>query len=69
MNKASPVDLRKCLEAANILAMIGVRFVPIPVETEEEFQALSHQLAAKLEKMACEAEQSEGAADGHKKIT
>lgn len=43
-----------------MLAMIGVRFVPIPVETEEEFQVLSHRLATRLEKMACEAEQSEG---------
>ena len=62
MNKASPVDLRKCLEAANMLAMIGVRFVPIPVETEEAFKTLSHQLAARLEQMACEAEKFEGAA-------
>lgn len=36
MNKASPVDLRKSLEIANHLAHIGIRFVPIPVATEEE---------------------------------
>ncbi|VFS57476.1 Protein of uncharacterised function (DUF1382) [Raoultella planticola] len=29
------VDLRKCLEAAHGLAHIGIRFVPIPVATEE----------------------------------
>ena len=40
MNRASPVDLRKCLEAAHGLAHIGIRFVPIPVATDEEFQAL-----------------------------
>ncbi|WP_368569668.1 DUF1382 family protein, partial [Enterobacter roggenkampii] len=38
MNRASPVDLRKSLEIANNLAHIGIRFVPIPVATEEEFQ-------------------------------
>ncbi|HBX8243695.1 TPA: DUF1382 family protein, partial [Klebsiella pneumoniae] len=26
MNRASPVDLRKCLEAAHGLAHIGIRF-------------------------------------------
>lgn len=61
MNKASPVDLRKCLEAAHGLAHIGIRFVPIPVATEEEFQALSAELS-QLEQMAVEAEKSEGGA-------
>lgn len=56
MNRASPVDLRKCLEAAHGLAHIGIRFVPIPVATEEEFQALSAELSRKLEQMAVEAE-------------
>ncbi|HHV7226508.1 TPA: DUF1382 family protein [Klebsiella pneumoniae] len=49
MNRASPVDLRKCLEAAHGLAHIGIRFVPIPVATEEEFQSLSAELSRKLE--------------------
>ncbi|MEB6438543.1 DUF1382 family protein [Raoultella ornithinolytica] len=62
MNRASPVDLRKSLEIANRLALIGVRFVPIPVATEEEFQALSAELSRKLEEMAVEAEKSEGGA-------
>ncbi|ANZ05314.1 DUF1382 family protein [Raoultella ornithinolytica] len=62
MNKASPADLRKSLEIANRLALIGVRFVPIPVATEEEFQALSAELSRKLEEMAVEAEKSEGGA-------
>ncbi len=35
MNRASPVDLRKCLEAAHGLAHIGIRFVPIPGERAE----------------------------------
>lgn len=58
MNRASPVDLRKCLEAAHGLAHIGIRFVPIPVATEEEFCALSAELSRKLEQMAVEAEKA-----------
>ena len=45
-----------------MLANIGIRFVPIPVATEEEFQALSAELSRKLEQMVVEAEKSEGGA-------
>lgn len=45
-----------------MLANIGIRFVPIPVATEEEFQALSAELSRKLEQMAVEAGKSEGGA-------
>lgn len=62
MNKASPVDLRKSLEIANHLAQIGIRFVPIPVATEEEFQTLAAELSRRLELMAVEAEKNEGGA-------
>ncbi|WP_119126959.1 DUF1382 family protein [Klebsiella pneumoniae] len=62
MNRAAPVDLRKSLEIANNLAHIGIRFVPIPVATEEEFQSLSAELSRKLEQIAVEAEKSEGGA-------
>ncbi|WP_431074696.1 DUF1382 family protein [Enterobacter ludwigii] len=62
MNRASPVDLRKCLEAAHSLAHIGIRFVPIPVATEEEFQTLATELSRRLENMAVEAEKNEGGA-------
>ena len=34
MHKASPVELRTSIEMAHSLAQIGVRFVPIPVETD-----------------------------------
>lgn len=60
MNRASPVDLRKSIEIANHLAHIGIRFVPIPVATGEEFHALSAELSRKLEQMAVEAEKNEG---------
>ncbi|EFN4197398.1 DUF1382 family protein [Escherichia coli] len=59
---ASPVDLRKSLEIANNLAHIGIRFVPIPVATEEEFQTLAAELSRRLEQMAVEAEKNEGGA-------
>ncbi|HIC9076923.1 TPA: DUF1382 family protein [Klebsiella aerogenes] len=63
MNRASPVDLRKSLEIANHLAYIGIRFVPIPVATDEEFQVLAAELSRKLEQMAVETEKcEEGAA-------
>ena len=60
MNRASPVDLRTSLEIANNLARIGIRFVPIPVATDEEFQALAAELSRKLEQMAVEGEKKEG---------
>ncbi|HCP8998537.1 DUF1382 family protein [Escherichia coli] len=60
MNRASPVDLRKSLEISNHLAHIGIRFVPIPVTTDEEFQALAGELSRRLEQMAVEAEKNEG---------
>ncbi|EGP1225234.1 TPA: DUF1382 family protein [Salmonella enterica subsp. enterica serovar Typhimurium] len=60
MNKASPVELRVSIEMAHSLAQIGVRFVPIPVETDEEFQRLAASAAQKLEIMADKAEKAEG---------
>ncbi|HBM7610104.1 DUF1382 family protein [Escherichia coli] len=62
MNRASPVDLRKSLEIANHLARIGIRFVPIPVASEEDFQTLAAELSLRLEQMAVEAEKNEGGA-------
>ena len=62
MNRASPVDLRKSLEISNHLAHIGIRFVPIPVTTDEEFQTLVGELPRRLEQMAVEAEKNEGGA-------
>ncbi|HHT3632754.1 TPA: DUF1382 family protein, partial [Enterobacter hormaechei] len=49
-------------EIANNLAHIGIRFVPIPVATEEEFQTLAAELSRRLEQMAVEAEKNEGGA-------
>ncbi|HHY7148685.1 TPA: DUF1382 family protein, partial [Escherichia coli] len=40
-------------------AQIGVRFVPIPVETDEEFHTLAASLSQKLEMMVAKAEADE----------
>lgn len=47
---------------ANSLAQIGIRFVPIPVATEEEFQALVARVHNKLNQLVIEAEKNEGGA-------
>ncbi|EFO4321015.1 DUF1382 family protein [Escherichia coli] len=44
---------------ADTLAQIGVRFVPIPVETDEEFHTLAASLSQKLEMMVAKAEADE----------
>lgn len=61
MHKASPVELRTSIEMAHSLAQIGVRFVPIPVETDEEFHTLATSLSQKLEMMVAKAEADERA--------
>ncbi len=48
MHKASSVELRTSIEMAHSLAQIGIRFVPIPVETDEEASyALLRKVAVK----------------------
>ncbi len=44
---------------AHSLAQIGVRFVPIPEETDEEFHTLATSLSQKLEMMVTKAEADE----------
>ena len=59
VHKASPVELRTSIEMAHSLAQIGVRFVPIPVETDEEFHTLAASLSQNLEMMVAKAEADE----------
>ena len=59
MHKASPVELRTSIEMAHSFAQIGVRFLPITVETDEEFHTLATSLSQKLEMMVAKAEADE----------
>lgn len=52
MNKASPVEIRKCLEMANSLAHAGIRFVPVPVTSDDEFNSLVYHSYGILDKIA-----------------
>ncbi|EEQ2016184.1 DUF1382 family protein [Escherichia coli] len=53
MHKASPVELRTSIEMAHSLAQIGVRFVPIPVETDEEFHTLAKAANFNIVQLRC----------------
>lgn len=52
MNKVSPVEIRKCLEMANSLAHAGIRFVPVPVTSDDEFNSLVSHSYGILDKIA-----------------
>lgn len=51
INRASPVQLRKALEVAHLYAKMGINFVPVPVTSEAEQNALADQAFAKLEEI------------------
>ena len=56
MNKASPVELRQSLEMANALASAGIRFVPVPVINDAEFNRLVEESMGIIDGMLIEAE-------------
>ena len=57
MNKATPVEMRKCLVAVEAMKMAGIRFVPMPVLSDDDNDTLGRQAAERLEQLAqrCEA--------------
>ncbi|BBP51225.1 hypothetical protein PHLH3_08510 [Pseudomonas sp. St386] len=59
MKRASPVQLRQALDAADGLAKAGVRFVCVPVIDEADAMNLASQAAQRLERMALIAEAQE----------
>lgn len=59
MNKASPVELRTCLEVAHALASIGIRFVPMPVLPGEDHQTLAAEHSRRMDVLLAEAEKAE----------
>jgi hypothetical protein len=56
MNRASPVELRKGIEAANAMVKAGIRFIPIPALDDADYQALTNQLMDRMEQIAQQAE-------------
>ena len=56
MNRASPVDLRKAMEAANTLTKAGILFVCVPVMSESDHSDLVHLARQRLGKLADTAE-------------
>jgi len=51
IERASPAQLRKALELANVFVKLGVNFVPVPVSSDEEQAALVERALAKLADM------------------
>lgn len=57
MNRASPVELRKAIEAAQAFVKAGILFVPIPVMDEQDHADLQFKLHARMDKMMSDAEE------------
>lgn len=51
IKRASPAQLRKALELANLFVKTGINFVPVPVTSDEEQDALGEQAIAKMEQI------------------
>lgn len=58
MNRASPADLRKAIDAATTLMKAGVLFVPMPVLDEADHADLVAKLDQRLDQLASESEVS-----------
>lgn len=54
MNRASPVDLRKALDAAKAYADAGILFVPLPTFSKEEHDQAIQLAAWRLEQLEAE---------------
>lgn len=52
IERASPVQLRKALEVANLFAKMGIAFVPMPVFSNEEYDTLAQQAMGRLDEIA-----------------
>lgn len=56
MNRAAPVDLRKSLDMANVLAKAGILFIPTPVSSQQEANVRTAEAQSRLDEMARAAE-------------
>jgi len=51
MNRASVVEMRKSLEMVEVFKKVGLRFVPMPVTHEADFQATMAEMQRKLDEI------------------
>lgn len=49
MERASPINVRKSLEMVELFKSAGIDFIPVPVATEEERNAMIEMAMSKLE--------------------
>lgn len=66
MNRCSPVETRKNLESAKILASVGLDFVCIPVSDKWNKNELILQLCEAMEVLARQSEEDESIAENNK---
>lgn len=59
MNRASPAELRKALEVANVFVRGGLRFVCVPVMDDADYATLQANASYRLEQIHQQAEQEE----------
>jgi hypothetical protein len=59
MKRASPVDLRSAMDAAHVMAHIGIMFVPMPVLSDDDAAELKAKAYARLEALEKAAEAAE----------
>ena len=59
MNRASPAELRKALEVANVFTRAGLRFVCVPVLDDSDYATLQANATYRLQQMAQQAEREE----------
>lgn len=59
MRRASPSETRKVMEVVDVLVREGVRFVPVPAFSDEEFEELMKDAGRRFDAAANKVEQLE----------
>lgn len=59
MMRASPAELRKAIEAANVMVKSGILFVPMPALHPEDLATLQAQAMIRLDRLVENAEKEE----------
>jgi hypothetical protein len=57
IHRANPEDLRKCLELAQTLAKSGIKFVPVPVVSDDDHVVLVQDVQRRLRLLEAQAEE------------